>query len=179
MSDDVEKPSESPAERSLPTIYVKNEAGEYVPLEMEAVPGNAPRATPAGMVIVGRSERLQTSFTGPVAAPETIEGYEKFYPGAGKLLIDEHIADKRHARDIETQEVSNEKWGVVRGQVLSFLLMGGTIAGSVACALTEHTAAAVALASAPVLSALGRILGRGSAGTDAAPTNVPAISDES
>jgi hypothetical protein len=177
LSDEAENQSGSPAERSLPTIYVKNEAGEYVPLEMEGVPGNAPTATPAGMVIVGRSERLQTSFTGPVASPETIEGYEKFYPGAGKLLIDEHVADKRHARDIETQEVSNEKWGVIRGQTLSFLLMGGTIAGSVACALTEHPAAAVALASAPVLSALGRVLGRSSGGVEVEPVSVPANSD--
>jgi uncharacterized membrane protein len=133
-------------------MYVKNEAGEFVEVPLTTDETGVPTA-------FIYSESIERRHAGPLPSPDTLNGYDQLYKGAAAKFIDEHFADKQHNREIEQQLVSNEKWGVIRGQAASFLLMGGAIAGCVTCAMTEHTAPALVLGSAPVLTALGRFLG--------------------
>lgn len=63
-------------------------------------------------------------WSGPMPPPDVIEGYEKSYPGAAKLLFEQFVKQSNHRMEIETKVVESNIRNESRGQWMGFVLLG-------------------------------------------------------
>lgn len=147
---------------SVPELFYRDDQGEFQRLELE--PALMPEGAEDGGVLIHFSQTRQ--HVGPVPSPQTLSEYDQLCPGVAAKVLEDHLEDKKHIRemahrevDLKIRQIENEKWGVIRGQAASFTLMALAIGASVFCASQGWTVVAAVLGSAPVLTALGRFLG--------------------
>ena len=76
------------------------------------------------------SEVQQYSYEGVLPHPSIMEGYEKFYPGVSKVLIDSYVDESNHRRELERKMVNCETANTTRGMNYALLVVIITVIGA-------------------------------------------------
>ncbi len=72
----------------------------------------------------------QYSYEGELPHPVILEGYEKFYPGATKRIIDNLIDDDNHKRSLELALVTSEIRNTAKGMNYALIVVIVTVCGA-------------------------------------------------
>jgi len=81
----------------------------------------------------------QYSYEGVLPHPSIIEGYEKFYPGVAKRIIEDSIDEAIHRRSLEQKMVNCEVSNTSRGMNYALIVVFMAISGACVSAYFEST----------------------------------------
>lgn len=85
------------------------------------------------------SSKEEYSYEGVLPHPSIMEGYEKYYPGVTKRLIEDSINEGIHRRQLEEKMVSCEIKNTLRGMYFALIVVVLAIAGAVLSAYLGST----------------------------------------
>lgn len=105
-----------------------------------------------------RAEMRVTEYSSPLPPPQYLDEYEQRLPGLARALVDDALAQRAHARALETQKVSNvlelgrQREETERFKVKGALAVGVAVALVVAAiGIWGHPVPATALAAVDAL----------------------------
>lgn len=90
-------------------------------------------------------ERFE-SYEGPTPHPDTLDRYEKLWPGAAELIFHEFEAQSQHRRQLEKRMVTGNERRATTGQWMAFIIAIAFLAAAVYLATTGHETLAAIVA---------------------------------
>lgn len=98
-------------------------------------------------------------YSGPIPHPESLAQYDRIYPGAGKLIIDNGVAESQHRRQLETNSLTYTRNDRRRRDWMGFVIgVIGVFAG--AWLIHEgHAVVGTALSGGTIVILVGMFLG--------------------
>lgn len=84
-------------------------------------------------------EEQNFSYEGMLPPPVIMEGYEKFYPGVTKVIIDSYIEESTHRRGLEKEMVKCETNNTSKGMNYALIVVGITVIGACVSAFLGST----------------------------------------
>ncbi len=95
---------------------------------------------------------LATSYHGPIAPPEVLQGYENLVPGSAARFFDLFESQARHRMEMESRALSNDNHRSWAGLLFGFIVaLSAIISGAVAVVL-GHDAAGATIATGSIVA---------------------------
>ena len=107
----------------------------------------------------------QSFFQGPFPPPDVLQGYEEILPGSAERVFTLTEKEQQHRHRLEEEEIrflrehsQAEDSRLRLGQVSGFLIIAASLSLSTWLALEDRTIVALAMLSAPVFAAIGKLI---------------------
>ena len=97
-------------------------------------------------------------YRGPLPPPSVLESYDKIYPGAAKIIIDNFISQSDHRRHLEKTVIQSGSRGSLLGIIFAFILGMTTIIGAVVCILSGEKNIGLSLGLVGLTSLVGTFI---------------------
>lgn len=101
-------------------------------------------------------------FSGPIPHPDILKGYDQIDPGAGKLIIENGVAESKHRRDIERKAIEYSRRDRQRRDWMGFIVALVIVFVGALLIYLGHTITGSILSGVSALGVVGLFLDNGS-----------------